>query len=185
MLQFFNHRHNRKVPLEKNTVINGQGLGEVSRMRYGFFPMSYNGCEMIALHNSIVLLGGESDLSEVCREMYMRCQALSGLFGSVPTLLGSFYRRRGIPYRMTRGYDDFFDNLDRTPVSVVSFWNMPKRPWNGIHTVTIQSLGSGSFRIYNRSNRSGEPVDYGSREEFIPKKSYFICGYLIREDSDG
>lgn len=58
--------------------------------------MSYNGCEMIALHNSMVLRGESSSLKKVCLEMYPYCQALSGLLGSNPYLLGSFYKRRGI-----------------------------------------------------------------------------------------
>lgn len=182
MLEKSNYRHNKTVGLEDNKVVNGQGCGKVAEMKYGFFPMSFNGCEMIALHNSMVLTGRESSLSEVCLEMYPKCQSLSGLFGSVPYLLGSFYRERSIPYTMTLKYNEFFDALPDCPVGVLSFWN-PNKPWNGLHTVAVQTV-NGKIRVYNRSNGREYPVDYGSRKELMPKKSDFICGYLIDQTAE-
>ena len=99
MLQKFNYRHNCTVPLPHSTVINGQGCGEVAKMKYGLCNMSFNGCEMIALHNSMVLMGKNSDLKEICKEMYPKSQMLSGIFGSNPCLLGSFYKKRNFLFR--------------------------------------------------------------------------------------
>ena len=177
MLQRFNYKHNRQVMLPDNTIINGQGCGEVAKMRYGFCPMSYNGCEMIALHNSMVLTDRPSSLQEVCKEMYMRSQMLSGFLGSNPCLLGSFYKRRGISFRKTYSYDDFFDNIGNVPVAVLSFWNK-KKPFNGLHTVTVQLIDD-KIVIYNRYNNKDYPYEYASRKDVLPKKSDFICGYLI------
>ena len=180
MLQRFNYKHNRAVNLPDNTVINGQGCGEVAKMKYGFCPMSYNGCEMIALHNSAVLLGKPSSLQEICKEMYMRSQMMSGFLGSNPCLLGSFYKRRNISFRKTYSYDDFFDNLENVPVAVLSFWNK-KKPFNGLHTVTVQLI-DGKIVIYNRYNSKDFPYEYASRQDALPKKSDFICGYLIEQE---
>lgn len=180
MLEKFNYEHNCTVGLKDNETVNGQGLGEVAKMKYGFFNMSYNGCEMIAIHNSMVLLGRGSSLKEVCREMYPKCQALHGLFGSNPVALGSYYRNRKIPYRKTYGYDDFFDSLPDCKVAVLSFWNPPTKPWNGIHTVTVQYV-DGRIRIYNRTNRTDHPMEYENRYDVMPNKTNFICGYLIEE----
>ena len=177
MLQNFNYRHNLTVPLKAGTVINGQGCGEVAKMKYGLCNMSYNGCEMIALHNSMVLLGKNSDLKEICKEMYPKSQMLSGIFGSNPCLLGSFFKRRNILFRKTYNYTEFFDSLESTSVAVLSFWNK-KKPFNGLHTVTVQKI-NGKIRIYNRYNNRDYPYDYESRTELLPKKSDFICGYLI------
>ena len=177
MLQKFNYRHNLTVPLKAGTVINGQGCGEVAKMKYGLCNMSYNGCEMIALHNSMVLLGKNSDLKEICKEMYPKSQMLSGIFGSNPCLLGSFFKRRNILFRKTYNYTEFFDSLESTSVAVLSFWNK-KKPFNGLHTVTVQII-DGKIRIYNRYNNRDYPYDYESRTELLPKKSDFICGYLI------
>ncbi|MGN0443124.1 MAG: hypothetical protein ACI4F5_00735 [Acutalibacteraceae bacterium] len=179
MLEKSNYRHNKKVGLENDKVINGQGCGKVARMKYGFFNTSYNGCEMIALHNSMVLTNRRSDLSEVCLEMYPKCQSLSGLLGSVPYLLGSFYKTRNIPYKYTVSYNKFFDMLPHYDVAVLSFWN-PKKPFNGLHTVAVKYI-DGKIRVYNRSNGRSYPVEYSSRGELMPDKTDFICGYLINE----
>ena len=180
MLEKKNYQHNKTVALEDNTVINGQGCGEVAKMKYGFFPMSYNGCEMIALHNSMVLRNEESSLKEVCLEMYKKCQALSGLFGSDPCRLGSFYKKRNIPYRRTFSYTDFFDSLGNTEVSVVAFW-CKNKPFGGLHTVAVQKVDGFKIKVYNRYNNRDYPYIYKSRTDFLPDKSDFICGYLIEE----
>ena len=177
MLQKFNYRHNCTVPLPHSTVINGQGCGEVAKMKYGLCNMSFNGCEMIALHNSMVLMGKNSDLKEICKEMYPKSQMLSGIFGSNPCLLGSFYKKRNFLFRKTYRYTEFFDSLESTTVAVLSFWNK-KKPFNGLHTVTVQAI-DGKIRVYNRYNNRDYPYDYISRTELLPKKSDFICGYLI------
>lgn len=181
MLQKFNYRHNCTVPLPDSTVINGQGCGEVAKMKYGLCNMSFNGCEMIALHNSMVLMGKNSDLKEICKEMYPKSQMLSGIFGSNPCLLGSFYKKRNFLFRKTYRYTEFFDSLESTTVAVLSFWNK-KKPFNGLHTVTVQAI-DGKIRVYNRYNNRDYPYDYISRAELLPKKSDFICGYLIYSNS--
>ena len=181
MLQKFNYRHNCTVPLSHSTVINGQGCGEVAKMKYGLCNMSFNGCEMIALHNSMVLMGKNSYLKEICKEMYPKSQMLSGIFGSNPCLLGSFYKKRNFLFRKTYRYTEFFDSLESTTVAVLSFWNK-KKPFNGLHTVTVQAI-DGKIRVYNRYNNRDYPYDYISRTELLPKKSDFICGYLIYSNS--
>ena len=181
MLQKFNYRHNCTVPLPDSTVINGQGCGEVAKMKYGLCNMSFNGCEMIALHNSMVLMGKNSDLKEICKEMYPKSQMLSGIFGSNPCLLGSFYKKRNFLFRKTYRYTEFFDSLESTTVAVLSFWKK-KKPFNGLHTVTVQAI-DGKIRVYNRYNNRDYPYDYISRAELLPKKSDFICGYLIYSNS--
>lgn len=181
MLQKFNYIHNCTVPLPHSTVINGQGCGEVAKMKYGLCNMSFNGCEMIALHNSMVLMGKNSDLKEICKEMYPKSQMLSGIFGSNPCLLGSFYKKRNFLFRKTYRYTEFFDSLESTTVAVLSFWNK-KKPFNGLHTVTVQAI-DGKIRVYNRYNKIDYPYDYISRAELLPKKSDFICGYLIYSNS--
>lgn len=180
MLEKYNYKHNLNISLEDNTVINGQGCGQVAKMKYGLFNMSFNGCEMIALHNSMVLLGEHSSLREVCLEMYPRSQALSGLFGSNPYLLGSFYKRRNIPYIMTLSYSDFFDSLDGVQVAVLAFW-CKNKPFGGLHTVAVQKVDGYKIKVYNRYNNRDYPYIYKSRTELLPHKSDFICGYLIKK----
>ena len=48
MIERFNYRSNRDIDLGSEPI-NGQGTGSVSVCRYGLFPMSSNGCEIIAV----------------------------------------------------------------------------------------------------------------------------------------
>ena len=50
MLEKPNYKFNKNMPMP-DRFINGQALGMVSRLRYGLFPMSYNGCEILAVYN--------------------------------------------------------------------------------------------------------------------------------------
>lgn len=178
MLEKMNYQVNRTIRLGEGTV-NGQGVGPVSRMRYGLFPMSFNGCEMIALYNLLLLEEiGEPNLADIALEMYPRSSVLMGLFGSNPYALRPYFKRRNIKCLRIIPRDKFFKKLDDAKYGVISFWNA-KHPFKGIHTVCVEKIENG-YRIYNRSNRKDVPVDYSTVDEVVDK-SRFICGYCLEK----
>ena len=82
MLEKINYSHNKPIDI-KDGFVNGQGKGAVSALRYGFFPMSYNGCEIIAAYNFLKLEGRNAfSLAEIARDMYKEVWAFCGLLGS-------------------------------------------------------------------------------------------------------
>ena len=50
-------------------MINGQALGDVSKIKYGLFRMSFNGCEVIAVCNALEYLGSKITVERVSRYM--------------------------------------------------------------------------------------------------------------------
>lgn len=174
MLEKMNYKVNKQVdlPLE---VINGQALGQVSKFRLGYFSFGYCGCEMIALYNATLLLGGKPDLAEITKECYKRCVFFWGIFGSTPGCLRCYFKDKNIGYRAYRSYDKFWSRIKDGKIGVVSFWNA-KNPFKGIHTVCVQEV-DGKIRVYNRSNHRGTPADYDRPEDFFPKGTQFIVGY--------
>ena len=90
MIERFNYRSNRDIDLG-GEPINGQGTGSVSVCRYGLFPMSYNGCEIIAVYNLRLLLGTPRPLCDIAREIYpcrLSCfRCFSALTACVEALL--------------------------------------------------------------------------------------------------
>lgn len=88
MLEKSNYRVNRQIGLPKE-IINGQACGQVSKFRLGFFPFGYCGCEMIALYNATLLLGGNPDLAKITKDCYKRCVFFWGIFGSHPIASGA------------------------------------------------------------------------------------------------
>ena len=88
MLEKRNYTHNKQfLPGDETGFINGQGAGEVAKMKYGFYHMAWNGCEMIALYNAAHLLGRHEELSDICLEMYPKSSVACGFFGSNPLVL--------------------------------------------------------------------------------------------------
>ena len=159
-------------------VINGQGCGEVSKMRYGLFPMSYNGCEMIAIYNLMFLEGfGEQNLAEICLEMYPKSGVLWGIFGSDTFRLHKYFDVRGIETERFLKRDKFFDRLLTSKYGMITFWNA-KNPFKGIHTVCVEKTDSG-IKVYNRYNSKDYPYEYKTVAEVVDK-SRFICGYTIK-----
>ena len=111
MIEKNNYEINKFIKLGKGTI-NGQGVGPVSQMRYGLFPMSYNGCEMIAIYNFLLLEKMENPgLAEIAREMYPESGVLLGVFGSNPYRLHKYFDLRNISIKRYFSIKKFFNQL--------------------------------------------------------------------------
>ena len=143
-----NYRHNRALEagLQQGEMINGQGLGAVSRMKYGLCRMSFNGCECIAVYNALVYLGLKPSLSEVALRLE-RYKMLFGLFGCDPHRLGRVLMQYGADFRKTEapGTAEAF---------IISYWT-GRRFFSSIHTVFCTRCGD-TIKIYNRYNNLAE-----------------------------
>ncbi len=176
MIEKFNYRVNKGIDLGDGPV-NGQGCGEVSKMRYGLFPMSYNGCEIIAIYNLLLLENRKSfSLAEIAREMYPVAWAFWGIFGSNVYVVDKFFNRHGIPCEKTLSLDKFVDELGKRKYGILSMWNA-HHPFDGVHTVCVEKV-TGGYRVYNRSNRNTHPAFYKSLYEVVDKPR-FMCGYWL------
>ena len=63
-----NYDHNLACKLG-DRMINGQGMGDVSKLKYGLCHMSFNGCEVISVYNALTYLGKAAPLPEIA--LYM------------------------------------------------------------------------------------------------------------------
>ena len=141
-----------------NSLINNQQDNKYKQLRYGLFPISFNGCEIIAVHNAMLLLGKASyfpDMINFFRHNHM-CLLL-GLFGSNVYKTGSILSKLGIP-SIKVGLND----IDSDGIYIISFWNSHP-PFHGIHTVTTV-VKNGHFFTYNLYSNLGSvalgPKDY-------------------------
>lgn len=96
MLEKPNYKFNKNMPMP-DRFINGQALGMVSRLRYGLFPMSYNGCEIIAVYNYMRLHGVKTNMADLALEIYPKGSVLMGLFGSNPYMLRRYFQSAVCP----------------------------------------------------------------------------------------
>ena len=154
-------------------MINGQGLGAVSQLRYGLCRMSFNGCEVISVYNALAWLGKNAPLPEIA--LYMeRFRILMGIFGCYAGRIDRALRCFGADCVRTgvyRGEKAF----------IVSYWT--GRPFlSSIHTVFCVRE-EGGIRVYNRYNNRSEAqlcADFGT---FAGKRKP-IAIYTINTDTD-
>lgn len=175
MIERFNYRSNRDIDLGEG-FINGQGTGSVSVCRYGLFPMSYNGCEIIAVYNLCLLLGTPRPLCEIAREIYPYGSLVCGVFGTHPYALKRYFKAGGLPVHMIKDYYMFCKKFADKKYGILSFWNADNI-FKGLHTVCVENTPEG-LKVYNRSNKKTEPVIYSSIDDYMDF-GRFICGYYV------
>lgn len=173
MIEKFNYKVNKNIQLDGGPL-NGQGVGPLSTLRYGFFPMSYNGCEIIAVYNMRCLLDCPVPLCEIAREIYPYGNSFSGLFGTWPKAIGRYFRENHIPMHKNTDYYRFRNDFTKYRFAVITFWNA-RHPFKGIHTVAIERVKEG-IKVYNRSNSGSKPVIYPNLDSYMEAQR-FICGY--------
>ena len=174
MVEKFNYKKNKNILLEPGTL-NGQGKGTLSTVRYGFFPMSYNGCEIIALYNLRFLTGNPAPLCEIAKEVYPYGNAFSGVFGTWPWALGKYLKDNHIAVLFDKDYINFRERFKKHRYAVITFWNA-WHPFKGIHTVCIENVENG-VKIYNKTNGKTEPVTVCCLDSYMDRHR-FICGYI-------
>lgn len=139
-----NFRRNTALPEipETGEMINGQGVGAVSKLRYGICHMSFNGCEVIAVHNALVYLGIPRPITEIARYME-RFRVLIGFFGCNVFRLGKALSHFGASFTRAK-------TPGNAKAFIISFWT--KRPLiSSVHTVFCirEEKGIMVHNIYN------------------------------------
>lgn len=151
-------------------MINGQGLGNVASLKYGLFPMSFNGCEVIAVYNALEFLGIPHDICEV-RDYMKRYAVLLGLFGCNIYCIGKALNHFGAECEKS----EFTDNIK---AFVISSWT--GKPFlSTIHTVFCECLSDG-IKVYNRYNNFPSFKIYKSCSEIFGGRKPLVI-YNIRE----
>ena len=162
MIKRYNIRHNtgsNELP-ECGKMINGQAIGAVAGLRYGLCRMSFNGCEVIAVHNALVYMGIPRQVSEIAGYME-RYRMLIGIFGCSPYKIGKALRHFGCVCKRKRYPDD-------SGAFIITFWT--KRPFlSSLHTVFCVRE-NGAFRVYNLYNDCPDSRLCGSIAEFAGKR---------------
>lgn len=157
--------------------INGQALGKVSQFKFGFFRMSYNGCEVIAIYNALRLKRKGMPLSRIAFEMEVNgASTLYGIFGSNPYFIGNFLLANSIKFIRAFTAVKLGHYVRNNGVYIISFWNT-KTVFGGIHTVAATYYHN-KFVVYNRYSNVSKLYYYGSIQS-IYSKGRFIVGYYL------
>lgn len=173
-----NFKHNQEIPLPA-ALINGQSLGAVSGMKFGFSTMSLSGCEVIAIYNALLLMGKPKPFVEIARYME-RFRVLGGFWGSNLFMLGHCLKHFGLRTKRVRKPDVLEAELLAGKTCLYVFWT-GKLFRSSVHTVVLQNDG-GNLLVYNAFNRHGKVVR--TRYEEYLKKRRMIFGYVIAEEKE-
>lgn len=173
-----NYLHNRKFDGDprtstKDKILCDQCGATGSRFRYGGFSAGYNACEVIALHNVLILTGIGSTLSDTLRVVQqqggMFCR---GRWGTKLSRLGKIAEKGfGLTARAVRK----IEKLDGDGVYIMSFWNSERDVLQGLHTVALRRERD-IFCVYNLSSVC-RAVTLTADELSARYKGSFIIGY--------
>ena len=154
-----NYIKNKEISalMRSGEMICGQALGNVAKMRYGLCPMSFNGCEVIAVYNALCWLGKPQPLCEVAAYME-KYRVLLGFFGGNAYSLGRALSQFGEVRRRT-------SSPDGAKAFIITFWTgLPLL--SSIHTVFCVK-GTGGVSIYNSSNSCPNVRTYKDITDYI------------------
>ncbi len=143
----------------KDMIVEDQYAENVSKLKLGNnYSLSYNGCEVIAIYNSKILIGMEDvSLAETINNIEKQHGLICGIFakgclGSNPYEIPRMLDAEGVKYGVI-GIED----LNNPGIYVVSYWNTMNYG-SMLHTVAVVVPENGTPQAINGdfSNISGE-----------------------------
>lgn len=129
------------------------GQASLRDLPYGKCRMDYNGCEVVACHNALVLLCREQPLGETAAYFERHGLFRAGKWGTHVLAIPKFFGTQGVAVRSysARELSDFAGR-----VAVFAFWNSARRLRSGVHTVALERTAAG-LRIYNLHGAATAP----------------------------
>ena len=187
-----NMEHNSKLfSGQINGLLNGQRTEPLCNMRYGTYPLSWNGCELIACYNCAKMLGKEVTFPQVVFEFElnkMHYLFQNGYWGTAPKKLWYFFKKHDMAYRSCRNGEEFAKMAKTACAScgIISFWNNKRSTAKlhgldffsgGLHTVAYR-WRAGRFYLYNLYGNDTAPRTMADIAEAYSEKR-FIIGYIF------
>ena len=175
-----NYETNKSVPLNTydNDFINDQNDGQVKELRYGKWNMENNGCEVIAVYNSLRTLGKPEDIRDIAKYFENDGQIAWGYGGTNPYATERYFKSKGFKVKTIIGKENIMDNEPpKADTYIMTVVNDRDVMW-GLHTVSFEKTKYGNYKFYNYdlsyenyNNRSSAAVSLNSylkRQDDVP-----------------
>ena len=148
------HKGITETPISEETYIYDQNTDERTiNQKLGLCNMSFNGCECIAIYNSMIYLGNSQKFNDVVNWCENNILWLGGLFGCKPKKAGEYYKEQG--YLTTEinkpTSEDLSDLLNDNDAVIFSYWNGSSY-LSSLHTILIVKNEDGSYETWNLWN---------------------------------
>lgn len=152
-------------------MINGQALGKTAKLRYGLFPMSFNGCEVISVYNALEFLNIPQEINDV-RKYMERYAVLGGFFGCNIYRIGKVLNHFGAESEKVK-------SVGSAEAVIVSSWT--GKPFlSTIHTVFCV-CDNNEIKVYNRYNNLQSCMKYSSFEKIFSGRKPLVI-YKLRQE---
>lgn len=133
-----NYKLNNKN-LANHTFPNGfiEEQSMLNDLVYGTVPLSYSGCEIIALYNALYYINDIIPLPDLIRHFEKDGAALGGEIGTSPIALVNFLLKRHYPILYSFSQADFQEIADYASVLILTAYNDDQDITKMIHTICI------------------------------------------------
>ena len=145
--------------------------------RYGFRSSAAVGCDWIATHNALRLMGYETDIEQLIRYYEWQLPLVHGNAGTSFWGPAVCFRNWGFPVKMTVNPRKF-DQMAKESDVCILFYRWRSKWKLGAHFVALQ-YRDGTFIGYNTYRNSTGPDPYGESLEAFLKKRHYFSGFLI------
>lgn len=167
-----NLTHNRSYVFD--SYIFGQGHGDASLLKLGFFKASHNGCGWVAIYNCCRMLGLNVQPYEIIDFLESINPLRIGFLGVHLLSLTIFFIKRGFKVRLTLRRSKFDERARGSQANVLFCLSGLKG-----HYFAFNHDGS-YYRAYNVWNGQNEIRSFLSINRFIKKKGWFFILLSIR-----
>ena len=178
-------------PKERRAYIYDQNVGYISNLIYGGFPISYNGCELIAVYNALKYLGKFMLFYEVIyyaeiNDWYLFPVIPTGVFGSTPRKAKKLFDEKNLKYAIYQNYQskDFEKNIKDGKICIATYSNKSsKLIYNlSIHTFAFYyNKKRKKFYVFNGYNTySDKAYTYSNYSDFRKGGRYFLYGIIFK-----
>ena len=145
--------------------INGQSVDtNIKDLEYGVKKISYNGCELIAVYNSLVLVNKKPENFQNIIDVAEKTDGvmwLDGRLGTTPKGVGILLDKYSQPYTKTYFPTEFNALLEDGGVYILVAWNPGDIT---IHTVALTCDNENNIVVYNVAGNIVHPYKYSATE---------------------
>ncbi len=156
---------NKSKLISENYTINSANLinhdlkdgyienqSEFHDMKYGTMPLSYSGCEIIAVYNALNFFNDTVSLPSLIKYFESNGAALGGELGTAPMALVYYFinRRYNIVYSYEQ--EDFDEIANISAALILTAYNDKNDITKMIHTICITKK-NGLFTVHNCSQK--------------------------------
>jgi hypothetical protein len=168
-----NYYDNSQLNLPR--YINNQNSSVIKAARFGGYDLSYNGCEIIAIYNTMEKIRKPQKLCDIIS--YFENNALglhspNAMWGILPERddMDNYFEQMGCDVEKVNKLDKVDELKENYDAIIVSYWNSSKDKKKGIHTVAVLKLREYQDTWCVLNGTSEGTTSISSIQDFINEK---------------